>query len=190
MVGPQGRRPRTTARRRPPRWPGRCCGDRGPRGGGRGQRLAHPQAPPRLPHGLAGGGGGHLPRTTRLDPDAQADRGRPCGRGVGAAGLGGSAGGRRPGLAVPGERADGGGDAGAQRHALLRLPGQGQGCRQATAPHRICRADQGNRLRLRGVHTRAKVAPARRLGVVLHCMWVDGGAFRWTGDGAGVAAAA
>ena len=37
---------------------------------------------------------------------------------------------------------------------------------------------------------RAKVALARRLGVVLHRMWVDGSEFRWTRDGAGVAAAA
>ena len=37
---------------------------------------------------------------------------------------------------------------------------------------------------------RAKVALARRLGVVLHRMWVDGSEFRWTRDGAGVAVAA
>ena len=34
---------------------------------------------------------------------------------------------------------------------------------------------------------RAKVALARRLGVVLHRMWVDGSEFRWTRDEAGVA---
>ncbi len=34
---------------------------------------------------------------------------------------------------------------------------------------------------------RAKVALARRLGVILHRMWVDGSEFRWTRDVAGVA---
>ena len=35
---------------------------------------------------------------------------------------------------------------------------------------------------------RAKVALARRLGVILHRMWMDGTEFRWSRDGATTAA--
>ena len=37
---------------------------------------------------------------------------------------------------------------------------------------------------------RAKVALARRLGVIMHRMWVDGSEFRWSRDGADAVAAA
>ena len=37
---------------------------------------------------------------------------------------------------------------------------------------------------------RAKVALARRLGVILHRMWVDGTEFRWSQDGADATPAA
>ena len=37
---------------------------------------------------------------------------------------------------------------------------------------------------------RAKVALARRLGVIMHRMWVDGSEFRWSRGGVDAAAAA
>ena len=37
---------------------------------------------------------------------------------------------------------------------------------------------------------RAKIALARRLGVIMHRMWMDGSEFRWTRDGADADAAA
>ena len=37
---------------------------------------------------------------------------------------------------------------------------------------------------------RAKVALARRLGVIMHRMWMDGSEFRWSRDGAEAVAAA
>jgi hypothetical protein len=34
---------------------------------------------------------------------------------------------------------------------------------------------------------KARVALARKLGVILHRMWVDGTTFRWTGEAAAMA---